>query len=169
MDEYDIDKELDSLMEIGGAGNAEFPSHVSDDTKDLFDSAESVLSVRLKKYSNSVRESLLLNDMNIHEKAMVSPAIHHGFVNCLFAEKRKLKQLEKLVEEKETEYIEKFGRPDIPRYKTEQQAKMCDAVVKIRDTIEEQKEIIRYLESICNMMSKFGFDIKNCVEMMKMM
>jgi len=170
MDEVDIQKELDNLIGNTEAKNTDqFPPHVSDGTKDLFNEAESKLSVRLKHYSDSVRESLLLNDMNIHEKSMVSPAIHHGFVNCLFAEKRKLNQYQDLVEEKEQEYVEKFGKPDIPRFKTEQEAKMCSAVVKIKEAIEDQKEIIRYLENICAIMSKFGFDIKNCVEMMKMM
>jgi len=169
MDETNIQKELDSLMGEVIDNQTDFPPHVSDGTKELFNEAEAKLNVRLKKYSDSVRESLLLNDMNIHEKSLVAPAIHHGFVNCLFAEKRKLNQLSDLAEEKELEYIEKFGRPDIPRFKTEQEARMCSAVVRIKEAIEDQKEIIRYLETICSIMSKFGFDIKNCVEMMKLM
>ena len=168
MDEFDIDNELNNLIQDPKT-KPDFPAHVADDTKDLFGEAEKCLSDRLKRYSDSVRNSLLLNDMNIHEKSLVSPAIHHGFVNCLFAEKRKLKRLEELIEEKEREYVEKFGKPDIPKFKTEQEAKMCSAVVKIKTAIEEQKEIIRYLEQICAIMSKFGFDIKNCVEMMKLM
>jgi len=144
------------------------PDYINDITKNLFLDAETNLSKKLLEYSTSVRDSLIMNDMNIHEKSLITPAIHHGYINCLFAERKKLTLLEKHREEKINEYIEKYGS-NSKKYEIKIQAEQSDTILKLDQAIESQKEIIKYLEEVCKIMSNFNFSIKNSVEIMKMM
>ena len=147
----------------------ELPDYISDITKELFAEAYNGLSVRLQKYSESVRNALLLTDMNLSDKALVVPAIHHGFVDCLFSERRKLKTLEDYRDEKIEDHVEKYGKSGAKRYETRVMAEQSEVIKKMDKAIESQKEVIRYLEEVCRILSNFNFSVKNCVDMMKMM
>lgn len=139
-----------------------------DNTKELFDKALSNLDEKIQKYSKSAEEALSLNDMNLQEKAMVAPSLHHGFVNCLFSEKRNLQKLTKYRELEEKKFIEKFGNKNIPRYQTLESIKTDENIMKLDDAIEKQKELIKYLEEICRIMSNFNYNIRNAVDMAKL-
>jgi competence CoiA-like predicted nuclease len=138
-------------------------------TDQLFEEAEAGLPDRLKKYSDAVKESLRLNDMNIADKAMVAPSMHHGFVNCLFTEQKRMNDLKKLVEKKKEELEARYGDDKIARYKTHQMLQQDKKLVKMEEAIEEQKVVIAYLNTVLGIMSKFGFDVKNSVDLMKIM
>jgi hypothetical protein len=141
---------------------------IPDTTFAVFTAAEAVLDKRLQKYSEAAEDALRLDDMNLQEKTLVAPSLHHGFVNALFAEKRNLKKLIDMKEQKEEDYLEKYGKPDVPRYRIADEMKTSTDIVKFDKAIEKQKEIIRYVEEICGIMKGFGYSIKNCVEMAKL-
>lgn len=141
---------------------------VEDVTINLFQDAEDSVSKKIQSYSKSVADSLSLSDLNLQEKALIVPSIHHGYVNCLFSERRKLKQLKKIKETKEEEFIKKYGKAGIPRYKTELLSKEDSLICNIITNIDSQKELIRYLEEICRIMSNLNFSVKNSVDMMKL-
>ena len=143
-------------------------SLIPESTFKVFNDAEKVLDKRLLKYSEAAEDALRLDDMNLQEKSLVSSSLHHGFVNALFAEKRNLKKLKELKEQKEIEYVEKYGAPDIPRYRITDEMSKSDDILKLDKAIEKQKEIISYLEEICNIMKGFGYSVKHAVEMAKL-
>lgn len=134
----------------------------------VFEESEKKLGTKLLKINTAVKEALALTDLNIKEKSMVAPSIHHGFINTLFAERRVLSALEKLKEQKEQEYLEKYGKKDVPKFKTQMEIAKMEEMMKIDDRICEQKEIIRYLEEVCKIMSNYGFAIKNTVDLLKL-
>ena len=134
----------------------------------IFNNAEKTLSPKLLKYSEAITESLKLNDMNISDKSMVAPSIHHGFINCLFSERRILTKLKEKKEEAEEIYISRYGQTGEPKYKTQNEVSKVDGIVKLEKAIKEQQEVVRYLEDICRIMSTFNFSIKNAVELMKL-
>lgn len=141
---------------------------IPDTTMAVFTMAEKALDARLLKYSEAAEDALRLDDMNLQEKSLVSSSLHHGFVNSLFAEKRNLSKLKKLKEQKEDEYIAKYGKPEVPRYRIADEMKTSADIVKIDKAIEIQQEIIQYLVEICSIMKSYGYSIKNAVEMSKL-
>lgn len=149
--------------------NFEYPDSLDPITRELFAEAEENLHKKIARYSESVKRCISLNDMNIREKALVASTIHHGFINSLYAEKRKLKLYEKALKVKTQEYISKNGLEDIPRYKSDEIIQGEKEIRVLKDNIELQKEIISYLEDVCKVMATFGYNVKNSVELMKLM
>lgn len=149
--------------------NFEYPDGIDYITKELFQEAEDKLHKKFKRYSESIKRSLSLNDMNIREKSLIAPTIHHGYINCLFAEQSYLRKLERALDLKRVEYKEKYGVTDVPRYKAEDVIKNEKVIRVLNDNISLQKEIIKYLEDVCKVLSTFGFSVKNSVELMKLM
>ena len=147
----------------------EYPDSLDETTTELFTEAESKLYKKMAKYSESIRRCIALNDMNIREKALVASTIHHGFVNSYYAEKRELKRYKKALKKKTEEFIEKNGLEEMPRYRSEEILKGEKTIRVIRESIEVQKELISYLEDMCKVMYNFGFNVKNGVELMKLM
>jgi hypothetical protein len=149
---------------MANVGNLNIPKTA----QDLFDEAEATLETKLLNYSTAAKDSLELTDMNLFEKALVASSLHHGFVNCLFSEKRKLNKLKDYREAKVEEFISKFGQRDIPRYEIQSTVEKDKDIIKIDDAITKQQEVIRYLEEVCNLMKGFGYNIKHAVEMAKL-
>lgn len=147
----------------------ELPDYVQQITKDLFRDARDGLSPRLRKYSESAQAEIILNDMNLYERSLITPAIHHGFVDCKFKERRNLERLEEGRENMINEYVEKYGKSGAKRYETKAMAENSEAIKQIDEAIKSQKEVIKYLEEICDIMSRQNFSVKNAVEMVKQM
>lgn len=142
--------------------------NVAPGTIELFKDAESKINDKMLKYVKSVQDSLSLSDLNLSEKAMVAPSIHHGYVTCLFAEKRNLSSLEEKREKMEKDFINNYGSPTTPRYKTQQVATTDEKIIRLDKAIIAQIELIKYLEEACRILSNFGFSIKNAVELTKL-
>jgi hypothetical protein len=140
---------------------------IPDEIKALFTDAEVNLTKKLQKINESVKEALALTDLNIMEKALVAPSLHHGFINCLFAERAILTKLEKKKEQVKKEYLERYGQMDIPKYQIQGEIDKLDDMKKLEEAIDMQKEVIRYLEEVCKILSGFGFSIKNSVDLLK--
>lgn len=141
---------------------------IPESAQEMFRQAETNLDARIFKYSKSVEDSLRLNDFNLQEKAQVAPSLHHGYINCLYAERRNLEKLKRLREQTEEEFVAKYGKPDVPRYAIEAQISKSEDIVKLDNAIKKQKDVVQYLEEICKIMSGFNFNIKNAVEMAKL-
>ena len=71
--------------------NFEYSDSIDSLTKELFEEAESGLHEKMARYSESAKRNLSLNDMNIREKALIASTLHHGYINSLYKEQRKLK------------------------------------------------------------------------------
>jgi hypothetical protein len=147
----------------------EYPHYVSDETKELFEEAYNKLPDRLKKYSDAAQSDLLMNDLNLYEKALVSPAIHHGYINSLFTERRTLKQMQAKRDAAIEAYVAKYGKDDRQSFITRDKAEKSEVIKQQDRAIEDQREIIKYLEEVCKIMSSFNFSVKNAVDMQKMM
>jgi len=147
----------------------EYPDGIDKVTIDIFEEAEKNLPEKIRRYSNSIKRSLELRDMNIHEKALVAPTIHHGYINSLFKERNYLKRLEKAYTKKKDIIKEEFVDDGRPSFVVDREVKQRKDLQKIRDTIELQKELINYLEDCCKVLSQFGYSVKNAVELMKLM
>lgn len=159
-------EQLDNLLKTSEVTKPNSPIK-NQEFNELLTEAENEFSSKLKKYSDSVKDLLTLNDFNIQEKSMLSSVAHQGLVNCLFAERRKLKKIKKLKEEKIEQYIKNHGTNDLA-YKTKNEAYKQEEIQKLTTLEEEQNELVQYLEQTCDIVKAFGFTIKNAVELVKL-
>jgi hypothetical protein len=134
---------------------------------ELFKASESNLNSKILKISSAVKRALAINDMNISELALVSPSIHHGFLNVQFSEQNILEQLEAKKEKLEEEYFEKFGKSNRPRYESKALIDAQEDVKKLNSIIKEQKKVVSYITDIVKIMANYNFSIKNAVEILK--
>ncbi len=107
--------------------------------------------------------------MNIADKAKVAPTIHHGYVNCLFAERAYLARLEKTYTKKKETIDDEYGKDDRPRLVRERELTRREDMIKLKESIMIQKELVRYLEDTCKIMANYGFAIRDSISIMNMM
>lgn len=113
-------------------------------------------------------EDCKVTPMNLSEKTFEAPGLKAKWLSCWSAEKAYLKKIEGLREQKIEEYTQLHGELGKPKYVTDREAVACENIAKIDKAITSQKEIIRHLDGMLDIMSKFGYDMKNCVDMTKM-
>ena len=126
-----------------------------------------LISARLKEIYEEVTNDLKINEINIKEKALECPAIKSKWSMIYLEERRYYKKLEEARNLKIEEYIENHGRPGVPKIKTKDEAKRDINIKKIRKLLSDQKEVIDFLEGIIKIMSSLNFDIKNCLDVIK--
>ena len=136
--------------------------------QDLFVESENHLSNKILKYNSAIKEALSLNDMNIQEKSMVASSLHHGFINCLFAERNILEELESKKDIIEEALLAKFGKENVPRYECKEMLSKNDDIKKLYLAIANQKKTILYLENVCEIVKNYSFNIKNATELLKL-
>lgn len=126
-----------------------------------------LLSKRVLKFNALVLEDFKLNDLNIKEKSLACPGIKTRWLIQYLAEKKYLKTLESALKVKIDEYVEKNGKPGIPKIKTRDEAKGDSDINKIKRAINEQYEVIEFLEGVVKIVSSLNFDIKNSIDLVK--
>lgn len=109
-----------------------------------------------------------LNDINLKEKTLATPGIKAKWNLCHKAELNYLSKLETLKEKLISDYTRNFGQPGVPKLVTDREALSDENIKKTEEAIKQQKEIIRFLDGIMDIMRSFGYDIKNCVDLVKM-
>lgn len=125
------------------------------------------LPKKILEYHNSIKDVLSLNDMNIMEKSLVASELHLGFLTAYYAEQGILKKLEESKLAKENEYMAKYGKDDVPKFKTTHMFELTEENKNLSSAIETQKMVLRYLNDALDVLGKFSFNIKNAVELIK--
>ena len=126
------------------------------------------LNKNIIAYADDFKNDTALNQINLKEKSLSAPGIKTKWVMIWMSEQKKLTKLEKLKELKEREYLQKFGAPDIPKFKTEKEAGSSEEIKKINIIMEEQRDTIRFLFEMCQILKQFGFDISNSIKLIQL-
>lgn len=113
-------------------------------------------------------EDCKLMPVNLTEKTFQTPGLKAKWLGCWSAEKSYLTRMETAREKLIEDYTKNHGEIGKPKYVTDREAIMSAEILKLDNGMKVQKEIIRYLDGIMDIMSKFNFDVKNCVDMTKM-
>jgi len=109
-----------------------------------------------------------LNDFNLHDKTMRCPGIKGKYLSIFFEEEAYLKKLERAEEQLIERYVEEHGQMGIPKFKTESEAEKSEQILKIRKAIKQQKEVVRFCDGLYKIVSAFGFEIKNAIDIIKL-
>ena len=128
-----------------------------------------LFSDKMRKYYHIIRDLVEINMMNLTDKALMAPVSHHGVLTSYYAEQLYLAKLRKFKKLKHEEFVKKYGRPEVPRYQTEEIVKTCDEMREIDERIFEQEFLVQYLkDSLESVLKSFHFDIKTAAECMKL-
>jgi hypothetical protein len=127
-----------------------------------------ILPERVKEFASEFNDDLKLNDMNLKEKTLLCSTIKCKWSQINYEECHLLKKMESTKSTLIETYVSQFGKPGIPKFRTEQEAKLDDKISRLDRAIEEQKDITRFLDSVMKIVLGFGYDIKSAVDMTKM-
>ena len=128
-----------------------------------------LLTKRLKELTEELESDLKLNEINLKEQSLKSPAIKSKWLAISFEEQRYLNKLEDAVEKAKEEYIQNHG--DIKnkhKFINQKEAERSDKVISIEKAIKNQKEVVRYCQEILKVViSGYGWDVRNSIDLTK--
>lgn len=126
------------------------------------------LSKRIIELDQELRNDVKLTELNIKEQALKAPGIKAKWACIMAKEQRHLKILKKTKKRLLDEYVEKHGMMGVNKLRTEHEAKSSEKIVKIDKLIDEQYDVIRYMEDIMKIMHSYGYEISNTKDLIKM-
>lgn len=141
---------------------------------------EDVLPSRLESYMKEFETDMLLNEDNLHDKTLGRSGIAAKWARYSYEEERyKQKILERIDELKEllTQKLYEKKKDDIISQRTtemsikievEKMIKKSSHYLQIKQELDDQDDIIRFIIEAKQIISSFGFDIKNAIEVLKL-
>jgi anion-transporting ArsA/GET3 family ATPase len=141
---------------------------------------DDILPSKLEEYMKEFEEDMKLNDGNIHEKTLLRSSIAAKWCRFGYEEERYKKKIlesldelkekisQKLYEKKKTEVINQTMKDNMIKIEVEKLIKSTSQYQKISEDLKMQDEIIRFIMEAKQIISQFGFDLKNAIEILKL-
>lgn len=129
---------------------------------------ETKLCQKAQRYHEQVLSDLKLDELNISDRTKMCPSIKVDWLKTFLEEKKHLAVLERTVGIVSDQYVREFGKEGVPKIKTKMEAESSEKIIKLRRAIEEQKEVIEYLEGVMKVMHSFGYEIKNVIALLQL-
>ena len=125
----------------------------------------------LDQYIDEIEKDLQINEFNLKDSSMKTPARKHYWVSKLIRHKKNLLILRKQRDNIKKEVTEKLIEESpvkITLPVAEKASYKHEKMKEISEKINEEELIIEFLEKTEKTFSAVGFDIKNIIEIMKM-
>ena len=125
----------------------------------------------LDQYIDEIEKDLQINEFNLKDSSMKTPARKHYWVSKLIRHKKNLLILRKQRDNIKREVTEKLIEESpvkITLPVAEKASYKHEKMKEISEKINEEELIIEFLEKTEKTFSAVGFDIKNIIEIMKM-
>ena len=125
----------------------------------------------LDQYIDEIEKDLQINEFNLKDSSMKTPARKHYWVSKLIRHKKNLLLLRKQRDNIKREVTEKLIEESpvkITLPVAEKASYKHEKMKEISEKINEEELIIEFLEKTEKTFSAVGFDIKNIIEIMKM-
>ena len=125
----------------------------------------------LDQYIDEIEKDLQINEFNLKDSSMKTPARKHYWVSKLIRHKKNLLILRKHRDNVKREVTEKLIEESpvkITLPVAEKASYKHEKMKEISEKINEEELIIEFLEKTEKTFSAVGFDIKNIIEIMMM-
>lgn len=125
----------------------------------------------MDQYIDEIEKDLQINEFNLKDSSMKTPARKHYWVSKLIRHKRNLLSLRQQRDIIKKEVVKKIIEESPVKVTVpvaEKASYRHDKMVEISQKINEEELIIEFLEKTEKTFSAVGFDIKNIIEIMKM-
>lgn len=126
----------------------------------------------LQDYINEFNNDIKLNQFNLREKSLTCSSIWAKWISYLFLEKDNLQRIvdakQKIIKNK-TSSSTMAKSPSILKLKSEDKLTENDETIqKLNILFKNTSDCIDYIERTLNVLSNFGFNIKNAIEALKL-
>ncbi len=125
----------------------------------------------LDQYIDEIEKDLQINEFNLKDSSMKTPARKHYWVSKLIRHKKNLLILKKQKDNIKREIVDKIIEESPVKITTpvaEKASYKHNKMKEISEKISNEELIIEFLEKTEKTFSAVGFDIKNIIEIMKM-
>lgn len=125
----------------------------------------------IERYSEEIEKELHIDEFNIKEMSLKTPARKHFWVCRLIQHKKSLLNLKAerySLREDIIQAIQRESPVKVTRPIAEKSSYQHEGMVELQNRISEQELIVDYLEKVERTFTSLGFDIKNIIEIMKM-
>jgi len=125
----------------------------------------------LDQYIDEIEKDLQINEFNLKDSSMRTPARKHYWVSKLIRHKKNLlslKQKRDLIKKEVVQKIIQESPVKVTIPVAEKASYKHEKMIEISKKINEEELIIEFLEKTEKTFSAVGFDIKNIIEIMKM-
>ena len=124
----------------------------------------------LDQYIDEIEKDLQINEFNLKDSSMKTPARKHYWVSKLIRHKKNLLILKKQKDNIKREIVDKIIEESPVKITTpvaEKASYKHNKMKEISEKISNEELIIEFLEKTEKTFSAVGFDIKNIIEIMK--
>lgn len=125
------------------------------------------ISKRVIEINTAITEDLKLNQMNIANKSLESPALKTKWLMIYLEEKKYLDILKDRKAALIKEYVGSHGQLGVPKLKTQEEAEAADGIKSINADIKDQQYAVDYLEMLTKVVTGYNFDLKNAIDIIK--
>jgi len=125
----------------------------------------------LDQYIAEIEKDLQINEFNLKDSSMRTPARKHYWVSKLIKHKRNLIVLEKErdnVKKEITKKIIEESPVKVALPVAEKASNNHEKMIQLQQKVNDEKLIVEFLEKTEKVFSAVGFDIKNIIDIMKM-
>ena len=125
----------------------------------------------LDQYIDEIEKDLQINEFNLKESSMKTPARKHYWVSKLINHKKNLYKLQKERNEIKKSIVNQIIKESPVKVTVpiaEKASYNHEKMVKINEKIKQEELLVEFLEKTEKTFSAVGFDIKNIIEIMKM-
>lgn len=119
---------------------------------------------KFEQYLEDLNKDIELKEVNLHEKSLTAPAIKVKWIRILHEERTLFKNLKKA----EKTAIDQFVSQNTakPRMQHEFEISKNEKMVALRAKIEEQEQLVGFLQDIVNVViSQYGYDVSSVVKL----
>jgi hypothetical protein len=129
---------------------------------------EDLLDERMKALNAEAEEDFHLDDYSLKETTLKAPNIKIKWTRILSEEQKLLKLLETKAADYKRGLLETKFDINLAQYQKELEIDKDTGILKFKVAIDNQKDIIRFVEGIVRIAQGFGFDIKNVVDIIRL-
>ncbi len=125
----------------------------------------------LSNYIEELKDDCVVDDINLKESALMLPAKKAKWVTRLILAKNSVNKLEKDKKKQISIIMEKLKQESISTVSNavlKSLAEKHESVIEIDDKIEENYNLIDFLERVEKVMSSMSFDIGNIVKIVQL-
>lgn len=142
--------------------------------------AKDILPERLEKFIEEFEEDMKVTEVNIHDKTLLKPSIAAKWARYNFEEERYKKKLlasiedlkkkisDQLFEKKKNSIMNQTASSAMLNIEADKLLKKTSQYQEIKAQIDEQDELIRFIVEARQIVSQFGFDLKNSIDVLKL-
>ncbi len=125
----------------------------------------------LDQYINEIEKDLQINEFNLKDSSMKTPARKHYWVSKLIRHKKNLLKLRKERDNIKKDVVNKIIQESPVKVTVpvaEKASYRHDKMKEISEKINDEELTVEFLEKTEKVFSAVGFDIKNIIDIMKM-